>query len=301
MSDLIPDQTIVQARLLDFWPIQAKGRAALPPCLDLLYGSGHLRLTYAQMEDWVLVTPELIRIAVPEIANMDLFRNRMGVGGALRKALVDLRCAAIADRGILTACGEVKKTLQSLAEQPDGRGADPVDNEFDDPVMQPYDRWWYGVERNGNETSIDKPQVLAFPITHVNRARERNPNLVIDELYDLLADGLSPVMARIGVPKHSADYAAVRAEWIEIAIESLVANIEEAVKGWPVLPGEPFQQVVRVDDDMFFIGLDTIDGVTVASATASRQALKEFSLEVHRVGHIHLARGLAMLHRAVVS
>lgn len=49
MSDLIPDQTIVQARLLDFWPIQAKGRAALPPCLDLLYGSGHLRLTYAQI------------------------------------------------------------------------------------------------------------------------------------------------------------------------------------------------------------------------------------------------------------
>ena len=59
-------------------------------------------------------------------------------------------------------------------------------------------------------------------------------------------------------------------------------------------------QVVRVDDDMFFITLDTIDGVTVASATASRQALEEFSLEVHRVGHVHLARGLAMLHRAAV-
>lgn len=167
--------------------------------------------------------------------------------------------------------------------------------------MQPYDRWRYGVERNGNEASTDQPQVLAFPITYVNRARERNPGLVIDELHDLLADGLSPVVAKIGVPKHSADYPAVRAEWIEIAIESLVANIEEAVKGWPVLPGEPFQQIVWVDEDMFFITLDTIDGVTVASVTASRQALEEFSLEVHRVGHVHLARGLVMLHRASVS
>lgn len=301
MSDLIPDQTIVQARLLDFWPIQAKGRAALPPCLDLLYGSGHLRLTYAQMEDWVLVTSELIRIAVPEIANMDLFRNGMGVGGALRKALVDLRCAAIADRGILTACGEVKLELQSLCAQPDGSGGDRDDNDCDDPVMQPYNRWRYTIERSDPDTTANKPQVLAFPIRHAFRVWEGNPMLAIHELRDLLAEGISPVMARIGVPKHSADYAAVRAEWIKIAIESLLANIEEAVKGWPVLPGEPFQQVVWVDDDMFFITMDTIDAVTVASATASRQALEEFTLEVHSVGHVHLARGLAMLRRAAVS
>ena len=300
MNELTLDSTIIYAGPLNCWPIQEKGRSALPACFDLTLGSGLLTLTHAAMPDWVMVSTEHIRIAMPEAVNLTRLREALGTGGILHSALVDLRWAAISDRGILTACGEVKKTLQSLAEQPDGRGADPVDDEFDDPVMQPYGRWWYGVERNGNETSIDEPQVLAFPITYVNRARERNPNLVIDELYDLLADGLSPVMARIGVPKHSADYAAVRAEWIEIAIESLVANIEEAVKGWPVLPGEPFQQVVRFDDDMFFITLDTIDGVTVASATASRQALEEFSLEVHRVGHVHLARGLAMLHRAAV-
>ena len=301
MNELTLDPTILHAGPLNCWPIQEKGRSALPACFDLTLGSGLLTLTHAAMPDWVMVSSEHIRIAMPDAVNITRLREALVTGGILRSALVDLRWAAISDRGILTACGEVKKTLQSLAEQPDGRGTDPVDNEFDDPVMQPYDRWWYGVERNGNEPSIDKPQVLAFPITHVNRARKRNPNLVIDELYDLLADGLSPVMARIGVPKHSADYAAVRAEWIEIAIESLVANIEEAVKGWPVLPGEPFQQVVWVDDDMFFITLDTIDGVTVASATASRQALEEFSLEVHRVGHVHLAHGLAMLRRAVVS
>lgn len=301
MSELILDPTIIHAGPLSCWPIQERGRPAVPACFDMALGSGLLKLTHAAMPDWVMVSTEHIRIAMPDAVNITLLREALGTGGILRSALVDLRWAAISDRGILTACGEVKKTLQSLAEQPDGRGADHDDNELDDPVMKPYDRWWYGVEHNGKEASTDKPQVLAFPITHANRARERNPNLVIDELHELLADGLSPVMARIGVPKHSADYAAVRAEWIEIGIESLLANIEEAVKGWPVLPGEPFQNIVVIDDDTFFITLDTIDGVTVASATASRQALEEFSLEVHRVGHVHLAQGLAMLHRAVVS
>ncbi len=301
MNELILDSTILHAGQLSCWPIQERGRPPLPACFDLALGSGLLKLTHAAMPDWVMVSTEHIRIAVPDAVNITLLRKALGTGGVLRSALVDLRWAAISDRGLLTACGEVWKKLQSLAEQPDGRGAERDDNKFDDPVMQPYDRWRYGVERNGNEASTDKPQVLAFPITHVNRARERNPDLVIDELYDLLANGLSPVMAKIGVPRRSADYAAVRAEWIEIAIESLVANIQEAVKRWPVLPGEPFQQIVWVDEGMFFITLDTIDGMTVASVTASKQALEEFSLEVHRVGHVHLARGLAMLHRASVS
>ncbi|KQT12620.1 MULTISPECIES: hypothetical protein [Bradyrhizobium] len=301
MSELILDPTVIHAEQRDCWPIQERGRPALPPCFDLALGSGLLKLTHAAMPEWVTVSTEHVRIAMPDAVNITLLRKALGTGGVLRSALVDLRWAAISDRGILTACGEVKKQLQSLAEQPGRRGTDHDDAEFHDPVMQPYDRWWYGVERNGNEASTDKPQVLAFPITHVNRARERNPNLIIEELYELLAEGLSPVMAKIGVPRHSSDFAAVRAEWIEIAIESLMANIEEAVKGWSVLPGEPFQNIVMIDDDMFIITLDTIDGVTVASATASKQALEEFSLEVHRVGHLHLARGLAMLHRAVVS
>lgn len=301
MNELTLDPTVLHVGPLSCWPIQERGRPALPACFDLALGSGLLKLTHAAMPDWVTVSTEHVRIAMPDAVNVTLLRKALGTGGVLRSALVDLRWAAISDRGILTACGQVKKQLQSLAEQQDDRGTDHDDNEFDEPVMQPYDRWRYGVERNGNEASTDQPQVLAFPITHVNRARERNPDLVIDELHDLLADGLNPVMAKIGVPKHSVDYAAVRAEWIEIAIESLVANIEEAVKGWPILPGEPFQNIVMIDDDMFVITLDTIDGVTVASATASRQALEEFTLEVHRVGHVHLAQGLAMLHRATVS
>ncbi len=115
MTDLIPDHSIIHARPLDFWPIQEEGRAAIPACFELLYGSGQLRLTHTEMEDCVLVTPDLIRIAVLCVVNMERFRKGMAVGGALRNALVDLRCAAIVDRGILTACSEVNAALQGLS------------------------------------------------------------------------------------------------------------------------------------------------------------------------------------------
>lgn len=84
-------------------------------------------------------------------------------------------------------------------------------------------------------------------------------------------------------------------------IESLLASIQEAVKGWPVLPGEPFQKSVLVDGDLYFITLDTIDGVTVAWVTASKDAQKRLFRDVIKIGDVHLAKGLAMLHRAVVS
>ena len=302
MNDLILDHTILQATVFDLWPIQQKGGPSLPACIELAYGSGLFKLIHAAMPDWLMVTPEHIRIAAPEAMNMTLFRKELAVGGSLRSALVNLRCAAIVDRGILAECVKVRQALQSLAgQQPVGRALEDEDHDFDNPVMKPYDRWWYAIERNGNEPVSGTPQVLAIPISHVNRAREPNPKLAIDELYDILEDGHSPVMAKIGVPKSSSDYPEARAEWIEIAIESLVANIEEAVKGWPVLPGEPFQNVVMIDDHLFFITIDTIDGVTVASPTASKQALEQFTVEVHRVGHAHLAHGLAALRRAETS
>ncbi len=300
MNTLTIDPTILHATAFDLWPIQQKGCPSLPACFELAYGSGLLKLIYTAMPDWLTVTPEHIRIALPEAMNMTLLRKELAVGGALRSALLNLRCAAIVDRGILAECVKVRESLQRFAEQhPVRRGLKEENDDFDDPVMKPYDRWWYAIERNGNETVFGKPQVLAIPTSHVNRAKEHNPNLAIIEVYDLLADDLSPVMAKIGIPKSSADYAEARAEWIEIAIESLVANIEDAVKGWSILPGEPFQNVVMIDDHMFFITIDTIDGITVASPMASKRAIEQFTVEVNMVGHAHLAHGLATLRRSV--
>lgn len=114
MNDLILDRTIRQARPLDFWPLQAKGQVALPACVDLFFGSGLLRLKHVSMQDWFLLTPELIRIAAPTVVNIEHLHKGLAIGGVLRNALVELRCAAIIDRGIMTACLDVKNELQNL-------------------------------------------------------------------------------------------------------------------------------------------------------------------------------------------
>lgn len=56
-----------------------------------------------------------------------------------------------------------------------------------------------------------------------------------------------------------------------------------------------------IDDRLLFITIDTIDGVTVASLMASKQTLEQFTVEVKRVGHAHLAHGLATFRRAKAS
>lgn len=303
MNDLILDRTITHAEALDFWPTQEKGRRAIPACVDLSFESGILKLTHAAMQDWVLVTPGHILIALPGAVSMTHFHKALAVGGALRNAFVELRCAAIADRGILTACSEVKNELRNLSEEPNHRGVarEKGGSGIGDPVFEPYSLWFYAIDRNGRRTEDGKPQVLAFPLPYVSRAREVAPSLAIYELDDLLEMGLSPVTAKIGVPKDHAGYEVARREWIELAIKSLVADIEEAVKGWPVIPGEPFQTITLVDDHLFFITLDTIDGVSVASSIASKDELIRFSRDVNEIGRAHLAHGLATLHRAVVS
>jgi len=135
MNDLSLDVTIFQAVSIDFWPIQKNDGEAYPACFDLHFQSGLLALTHAAMSDWVLVTPTLIRIAVPGLVNIDQFHEGLVLGGALRNVFVELRCAAIIDRGILTACAEVKKELHTLFEQPSSHGAGQEDNESDDSVL----------------------------------------------------------------------------------------------------------------------------------------------------------------------
>lgn len=114
MNELILHRTILQATPLDFWPLQAKGREAFSAYIDLFFGTGVLRLAHVSMSDWLLVTPELIRIAAPTVVNIEHFHDGLAIGGALRKALIELRCAAIIDRGILAACSDVNNEMQKL-------------------------------------------------------------------------------------------------------------------------------------------------------------------------------------------
>ncbi|WP_371422310.1 hypothetical protein [Tardiphaga sp.] len=135
MNDLTLDSTILQARPLDFWPLQAKGHEAFPACVVLFLGSGLLTLAHVSMSDWLLVTPKLIRIAAPNVVNIEHFQDSLAIGGALRNALIELRCAAIIDRGILAACSDVNNELQNLTyrkliQQPQHAGSDIT---FDHP------------------------------------------------------------------------------------------------------------------------------------------------------------------------
>lgn len=115
MNDLILDRTILYARPLDFWPLQAKGKEVLPACIDLFIASGLLRLTHISMSDCFLVTPELIRIAAPTVVNIEHLHASLATGGALRNALVELRCAAIVDREIMAACVKLSKEMDKLS------------------------------------------------------------------------------------------------------------------------------------------------------------------------------------------
>lgn len=103
------------------------------------------------------------------------------------------RCAAPACFDLLFRSEHLRLTQAAMS---------PQGNESDAPVLRLYDRWAYGIERNGNQTEHGKPQVLGFPIPHVNGAKERNPDLVIYNLDYLLEDGLSPVTAKIGIPQY---------------------------------------------------------------------------------------------------
>lgn len=115
MNDLILDRTILHARPMDFWPLQVKGEEVFPACVDLFTASGLLRLTHIAMSDWFLVTPELIRVAAPTVVNIEHLHASLATGGALRSALVELRCAAIVDRGIMAACVKLSKEMEKLA------------------------------------------------------------------------------------------------------------------------------------------------------------------------------------------
>lgn len=301
MKELILDHTILRAAPIDLWPIQQKGHDAIPASFDLLFESGLLQLGHTPVRDWALLTPQSVRIVVPTIIDIGELHKSLAAGGALRDAFVKLRCAAILDRGILTACSQVQSELGNLCKEMRKRWAYQAASDFEDPTLKPYDRWLYVVEKCDGATDTHNSRVLALPISHASRIKKSNPGVVIYSLNDLTEDALNPAMAELGVTSDDTDYEAARSEWIEIAIDSLVANIQEAVTGLRILPGEPFQNVVRIDDALLFITLDTIGGVTVTALNASQQVLERFTMEVYRLGGSRLARGLATLRRAVVS
>jgi hypothetical protein len=63
-----------------------------------------------------VVMPEYVRFDARGPLAPDVLRRDLAVGGALRKLIVELRCAALIDRGLLTACQAFSSKLESLVE-----------------------------------------------------------------------------------------------------------------------------------------------------------------------------------------
>jgi len=140
MNDLAFDPSIVHAKLRDFWPIQRVGQIASPAYLELSFGSGLLKLTHISMTDWVLVTPDFARIIAPGLTNMIRFQLGLGLGGALRNAFVELRCAGIIDRGIFSACQNVRDELELLLDHPSCRPVHQGNDEASGSQLTHFDR-----------------------------------------------------------------------------------------------------------------------------------------------------------------
>ena len=167
-------------------------------------------------------------------------------------------------------------------------------------MLAPYEAWFYGIERRhgSDATDVDRKNVLAFPFSHARQARAHSSSLAIHVLDDLLEIGASPILATIGIEKEHADYETARREWIAISIDSLIAGIDEAVKSWRILPGEPFQNALRLENDLFFVTVDTVDGLTVASPTASKARLYRLLDDINAIAGPRLTDAVALLREA---
>jgi len=91
----------------------------------------------------------------------------------------------------------------------------------------------------------------------------------------------------------------VRREWIGVAIESLLADIKHAIETRGVFPGEPFQNVLHLEGNVYFINIDTIDGITLASATgAGTHQMNRLCYEINEIAGVRLTDALRRLHQA---
>lgn len=90
-------------------------------------------------------------------------------------------------------------------------------------------------------------------------------------------------------------------QWIGIAIRLLTVKIDEGVKQRSILRGEVFQRAVLIEGNLFLITPNLIDGVTIASPTASKDKLRQFSREAHEIGFNLFKNAIELLQNTIES
>ncbi len=117
MNDLIIHHSIEDAEPADFSPIYGDDDDSTEiPCFDFFFESGVLELVHVPMPDSFVIMPDFVRFDARGPLDPNALRERLAVGGVLRNAIVEVRCAALIDRALLAACRAFSAELESLIE-----------------------------------------------------------------------------------------------------------------------------------------------------------------------------------------
>ncbi len=109
--------SIEDAEPADFMPTwEDEDESTWIPCLDFCWDSRILELVHVPSLDSFVIMPEYVRFDARDPLDPDVLRRRLAVGGALRKAIFEVRCAASIDRRLLAACRAFSMELESLIE-----------------------------------------------------------------------------------------------------------------------------------------------------------------------------------------
>jgi hypothetical protein len=115
MHDLNIHCSIEDAEWPDFVALYGDDDASSEiPCLDFYFISGLLELVHVPMVEAYVIFPEHARFDMRGPFDPDILRRDLAVGGAVRNLLVELRRAALIDRGLLAACEACSTRLDIL-------------------------------------------------------------------------------------------------------------------------------------------------------------------------------------------
>ena len=287
---LVIDDSIEQARTTLVW---IKQHGDSKPCLELSFESGILKLIHAPILHLFVITHESVRFEVSGALDPSNLRAGLVPGADLRRSIDEVRCAALIDRAVLTACRNFTATLDTMYSR--------SSLSLSGPALTPYDFWTYGIEPDG--TGEFSGRLLAFPTdAHVQAAKKQNRSLVEYRLEDLLRVGRTPLTAQICAAEDDQGYQFMREKWISTAITSLVEKVDQSIRTSiqrNTFPDESFQSCIFLADRLYVIKLDMVHGVSVDATTAGMEELNQVRREVSERGGAQIKYALNRLRARV--
>lgn len=117
MCDPTIHYSILDAEKADFLAIYGDDdHSSSIPCLDLFPESGVLEFVHVPMIEAFVVTPEYVRFDARGPLDPNALRDRLDVGGDLRKLITEVRRAALVDQGLIAACRTFSAALEGLID-----------------------------------------------------------------------------------------------------------------------------------------------------------------------------------------